>query len=79
MEAEHRETLGRIAVIGDYLPRRCGIATFTYDMQQSIATAATNVETSVVAMTDPGHVYDYPPAVRFQVHDDKIDDYVQAR
>ena len=72
------KSIKHIGFIGNYLPRRCGIATFTYDMQQSISTAATNVETSVVAMTDPGHVYDYPPAVRFQVHDDKIDDYVQA-
>src|SRR5882762_9615671 len=29
-------------------------------------------------MTDPGHTYDYPPAVRFQIQDDKLDDYVRA-
>ena len=29
-------------------------------------------------MTDPGRTYDYPPAVRFQIRDETIDDYVQA-
>ena len=31
-----------------------------------------------MAMTDHGHTYDYPPAVRLQINDDKIDDYVRA-
>ena len=72
------KSIKHVGFIGNYLPRRCGIATFTYDMQQSISATASNLETSVVAMTDPGHTYDYPPAVRFQVHHDKIDDYVRA-
>ena len=29
-------------------------------------------------MTDPGRTYDYPPAVRFQIHDEAIGEYVQA-
>ena len=32
----------------------------------------------IVAMTDHGHAYDYPPVVRFQIHDDKMEDYVRA-
>src|SRR4029077_6935536 len=32
----------------------------------------------VVAMTDPDQTYDYPPAVRFQVRDETIGEYVQA-
>jgi glycosyltransferase involved in cell wall biosynthesis len=67
-----------IAFIGNYLPRRCGIATFTHDIHQAVSAAAPDIETSVVAMTDTGRVYDYPPAVRFEIHDEKIDDYVQA-
>ncbi|TSD85242.1 glycosyltransferase [Mycobacterium sp. KBS0706] len=64
----------RLAFIGNSLPRRCGIATFTTDLQQAIAAA----DTCIVAMTDHGHAYDYPAAVRLQVKDDRIEDYVHA-
>ena len=70
--------LQRVAFIGNHLPRRCGIATFTHDLHRAVSTARPDLETCVVAMTDPGRTYDYPPAVRFQVHDEMIDDYVRA-
>ena len=70
--------LSRLAFIGNSLPRRCGIATFTTDLQQAIAASDAQVETSIVAMTDHGHSYDYPPVVRVQINDDKIKDYVRA-
>jgi glycosyltransferase involved in cell wall biosynthesis len=70
--------LSRIAFIGNSLPRRCGIATFTTDLQQAIATTGADVETSIVAMTDNGNAYNYPPAVRHQIRDERIDDYVRA-
>lgn len=68
----------RFAFIGNSLPRRCGIATFTTDLQQAVATSCAGVETCIVAMTDHDHVYDYPSAVRFQVNDDRIEDYAHA-
>ena len=68
----------RVAFIGNHLPRRCGIATFTNDLHLSVSTARTDLETCVVVMTDPGRTYDYPVAVRFQIHDEKIGDYVHA-
>ena len=37
-----------------------------------------DLETGVVAMTDPGGAYDYPQAVRLEIHDDKVDNYVEA-
>jgi glycosyltransferase involved in cell wall biosynthesis len=70
--------LRRIAVIGNSLPRRCGIATFTTDLQQAISTSRPNLESCIVAMTDHGQTYDYPPAVAFQIKDDKIEEYVRA-
>jgi glycosyltransferase involved in cell wall biosynthesis len=36
------------------------------------------METCVVAMTDSGRTYDYPPAVQFQICDDVIEDYARA-
>ncbi len=70
--------LRRIAVIGNSLPRRCGISTFTTDLQQAISTSGPNLETCIVAMTDHGQTYDYPPAVAFQIKDDNIEEYVRA-
>jgi glycosyltransferase involved in cell wall biosynthesis len=70
--------LRRIAVIGNSLPRRCGIATFTTDLQQAISTSRPNVDTCIVAMTDHGQVYEYPAAVALQIKDGNIDEYARA-
>ena len=70
--------LQRVALIGNHLPRRCGIATFTHDLYRAISTIRPDLETCVVAMNDPGGSYDYPAAVRFQIHDESIDGYAQA-
>ena len=70
--------LQRVAFIGNHLPRRCGIATFTHDLHLAVATARPDLETCVVAMTDPGGTHDYPSAVRYQVRDDAIADYVRT-
>jgi glycosyltransferase involved in cell wall biosynthesis len=72
------KSLQRVAFIGNYLPRRCGIATFTHDLHQAVAAARPDLETCVIAMTDSDRTYDYPSAVRFEVHDETISDYVRA-
>jgi glycosyltransferase involved in cell wall biosynthesis len=71
-------TLRRIAFIGNSLPRRCGIATFTTDLQLAISTSQPELEASIVAMTDHGQAYDYPAAVALQIKDDNIGEYVRA-
>jgi glycosyltransferase involved in cell wall biosynthesis len=70
--------LKRIAFIGNHLPRRCGIATFTHDLHRAVSLDRPELETGVVAMTDPGRSYDYPPAVCLQIHDGVIGEYIQA-
>ncbi|QPF83963.1 glycosyltransferase family 4 protein [Bradyrhizobium genosp. L] len=70
--------LNRVAFIGNSLPRRCGIATFTTDLQHAVAASRPDLETVVVAMTDHGQAYDYPSAVGFQINDDRPEDYVRA-
>lgn len=70
--------LQRVAFIGNHLPRRCGIATFTHELHRAVAAARSDLETCVVAMTDPEQTYDYPPAVRFQIRDEVVRDYAQA-
>ncbi len=71
-------SLRRLAFIGNSLPRRCGIATFTTDLSQVVARVRADLDTCIVAMTDHGQAYDYPAAVRFEIKDDMADDYVRA-
>ena len=68
----------RVAFIGNHLPRRCGIATFTHDLHAAVATVRPDLHTGVVAMTDPGGSYDYPAAVIGEVCDEVVADYAQA-
>ena len=70
--------LRRIAFIGNSLPRRCGIATFTTDLQQAVSTSRPDLETVIAAMTDHGQTYDYPSSVALQIKDGNIEDYVRA-
>jgi glycosyltransferase involved in cell wall biosynthesis len=70
--------LRKIAFVGNSLPRRCGIATFTTDLQQAVSASAASVETAIVAMTDHGHAYQYPKVVHIEIADQDIDDYVAA-
>ena len=67
-----------IAIIGNSLPRRCGIATFTTDLQQSLAATSPGLKTCIVAMTDYGCAYDYPHAVRMQIADSDMADYIRV-
>ena len=72
------KSIQRMAFIGNHLPRLCGISTFTHDLHRAVSIARPDLETGVVAMTDPGGVYDYPQAVRLEIQDENIDDYVVA-
>lgn len=68
----------RIAFIGNSLPRRCGIATFSTDLQQAVAASSESISTTIVAMTDRDRNYAYPDTVGFEIRDDNLGDYVAA-
>lgn len=70
--------LNRVAFIGNSLPRRCGIATFTNDLHKAVQSSSVQVETCIVAMNDDRRAYDYPAEVKFQIRDDVLEDYTQA-
>ena len=70
--------LRRVAFLGNSLPRRCGIATFTTDLQQAVGATGATSDTAIVAMTDDDRHYDYPAVVHLQVHDQKIEEYESA-
>lgn len=68
----------RIALVGNSLPRRCGIATFTTDLEAALAELGPEIETSIVALTDPGATYIYPETVGFEIRQNRLEDYVSA-
>ena len=71
-----------IAIIGNYLPRRCGIATFTVNLVNSIIAANsesnTTSEVFVVAMENGDQQHDYPPIVRHTITQQSKDEYIAA-
>ena len=68
----------RVAVVGNHLPRQCGIATFTTDLCDALAAEYGAGGTSVVAINDPRSSYAYPARVRFQVEEGDISSYRAA-
>lgn len=70
--------LQRIAFLGDYLPRRCGIATFTNDLCEAVAAAAPDSDCFVGAVNDRIEGYDYPARVRFELQEKELDSYRRA-
>jgi glycosyltransferase involved in cell wall biosynthesis len=67
-----------VAFIGNSLPRRCGIATFTTDLQRAVAASQAAPETIIVAMNDDGHDYGYPASVGRQIREQQLEDYQSA-
>lgn len=73
------KNIGKIAVIGNYLPRQCGIATFTTDLSQSLARELPIEENLInIAMDDIPEGYNYPPQVKFRVRQNIESDYFWA-
>lgn len=68
----------RLAFIGNSLPRRCGIATFTTDLHRAISGLTPAPQATLVAMTDHDRKYDYPAAVEYQIRDGHAEDYEGA-
>jgi len=68
----------RIALIGNFLPRRCGIATFTTDLLAALAAESPRSQCYAVVMNDVLGGYPYPPEVHFEVRDKHLPDYQLA-
>lgn len=68
----------RVAFIGNSLPRRCGIATFTSDLEQAVASLDEIGETAIFAMCDSAEPVAYPPKVHMAIRQDRASDYLTA-
>ncbi|PYI87041.1 MAG: glycosyl transferase family 1 [Verrucomicrobia bacterium] len=68
----------KIAFLGDYLPRKCGIATFTTDLRCAVASEFPATQCLVVPVNDLAGGYDYPSEVRFEIAEQDLPSYLRA-
>ncbi|GAB3497634.1 glycosyltransferase family 4 protein [Spirosoma knui] len=67
-----------VAFIGDYLPRQCGIATFTSDLFKSYNSFIPESKPLVVSVNDVAEGYDYPSEVRYDFYQHDQEAYRKA-
>ena len=68
----------RVAFVGNYLPRKCGIATFTTDLCDAIHAEYGAIELLALPVNDILEGYSYPERVRFELSEDNPSSYRQA-
>jgi glycosyltransferase involved in cell wall biosynthesis len=73
-----RSTINRIGFIGNYLPRQCGIATFTTDLCEAIAAEYNGTACIALPVNDLEAGYAYPVRVRFELIEKDIGSYRRA-
>ncbi len=67
-----------VVYVGTFVPKTCGIATFSNDLGTSVAQEMGGKPYRVVAITDRAGGYDYPPEVTFEIRKNVIRDYARA-
>lgn len=72
------DAIQRIALLGNHLPRQCGIATFTTDLSDALSAVGPDLDCFVLAMNDGRHQHAYPGRVRFELTDSDAGAYTRA-
>jgi glycosyltransferase involved in cell wall biosynthesis len=75
---ETESAIQKIAFLGDYLPRKCGIATFTADVLKSVSAAHPKSQCFAVPVNDLEGGYAYPREVRFEIEEQDLSSYLRA-
>ena len=68
----------KIAFVGDHLPRKCGIATFTTDLLAAVQSAHPQSQCLAVSVNDIEGGYEYPDVVRFEIEEQDLSSYLRA-
>ncbi len=68
----------RIAFIGNYLPRECGIATFTTDLCTALGAEYGHERFFAIPVNDPESSYEYPKQVRLEIAQEDVASYERA-
>src|SRR2546426_717016 len=68
----------KIAFLGDYFPRKCGVATFTTDLLGAVAAECPESHCFAVPVNDIKRGYEYPDVVRFEIEEQDLSSYQRA-
>jgi hypothetical protein len=68
----------KIGFLGDYLPHKCGIATFTSDLLSAVAAEHPESRCFAVSVNDIEAGYEYPDVVRFEIEEQNLRSYQRA-
>src|SRR5437867_1075260 len=77
-KGKQQQLPSRIAVVGNYLPRQCGIATFTTDLCEALAAEFPAITCFALPVNDTETGYDYPERVRFELAQNDLASYRSA-
>jgi glycosyltransferase involved in cell wall biosynthesis len=72
---ESNHNVQAVAFIGSYVPRRCGIGTFSADLAEAIASHSPQTSVWSVALNDRPEGYRYPPRVWFEINQNRLGEY----
>lgn len=72
------DRVDHIALIGNFLPRKCGLATFTTDSFEALRSRFPDMRVDVYAMDDRPGSYDFPSAVTATIPQDDRAAYLDA-
>jgi len=75
---DSESNIRKIVFLGDYLPRKCGIATFTSDLLTSVAAGHPQSQCFAVPVNDIEGGYEYPDVVRFEIEEQDLTSYQRA-
>ena len=78
MEQIEQPIIKRVAFIGNYQPRQCGIATFTTDLCEAVADEYEGTACIALPVNDTEAGYNYPARVRFELTEKDIESYRRA-
>src|SRR3984957_7461603 len=77
-DMNHPSKVWKIAFVGDHLPRKCGIATFSSDLLAAVAAVYPQSECLSVSVNDIKGGYEYPDVVRFEIEEQDLSSYLRA-
>lgn len=71
----------RAIYVSSYIPRKCGIATFTKDLTNAVNALNPYALAEILAVTDPtapNGTYDYPWEVKYRINQEDVTNYISA-
>jgi len=75
---EQQERKVRVIYVASYIPRKCGIATFTKDLTNALNVLNPYSLGEIMAINDNSNTYDYPWEVKFRINQEDLKTYIAA-